>query len=728
MKKRNLIILPALLVLLTVIGTICYGVSGTQEEAQTPVTATAKGDITVQKDGLTLSYDEEQKNFTLTDPSGYVWNSAVYDDLYSSDLMGDLWLKKVRSILHISYADISKKNPTLESAFSIDAEVGVKQIENGLELAYYFKKPGISLVCRIELENGELVITIPASGIKEEKKHKLVTAEVLPYFGACADGEEGYLMYPDGSGAIKYHTTVPPATMSNTWYTWDIYGNDLKTMDTLLENRESDLQTAMLPVFGIKKGDHAFIAFSQTGEEEGCINMYPSGYGVALNRMSMSFRYRTRYDIQMSNININGNNTAQNINGMMYNQEMILADHDVHYSFLSGDQADYSGMANRYRQILLEGGDLRKSELVDSTSVAVNILMAASEQGFWSDSVAVTTTPGEAQQIMDYVKDLGFGDSGVFTLKGWSKGGYGVYPQTAKPDGQLGNTGKLAELMQANPQVLLQTELILAGDANGGVDKAKDLAKQGNQNVITDTAETVYLFNPQNVEQRLEKLLDTYSFAEKVNLSLSSVGTVLYRDENDKNVMHRGAVRNVMEQVLEAAAARGTVSVSGANQYTLAYADMIFDLPVTSSEYFISDMDIPFCQMVLHGSVVYTGDYGNLSSDYAEQLLKWLEYGYTPAFELTACDSEKLKNTNCSSLYSSQYESNRQRLEEACQFYQAVLSKVDEAYITKHTVLEPDLVQVEYSNGYTIVINYTNRQKQYGEISVAAGGYAVIGE
>lgn len=728
MKRRKRIILSALLILLTVITTVCYGADGVQETAETPVSAAVKGNITVQNDGLTLSYNKEEKNFTLTDASGFVWNSAVYDDLYSSDLLGDLWLKKVRSILHISYVDISKKNPTLESAFSMDADISVTQTENGLQLDCLFEKPGISLVCQIELENGELVIRIPASGIKEEKKYKLVTVEVLPFFGACADGEEGYLMYPDGSGAIKRHTTVPPATMSNTWYTWDIYGNDLKSMDTVLDNQESGLKTAMLPVFGVKKGDHAFIAFSQTGEEEGCINMYPSGYGVALNRMSMSFRYRTSYDIQMSNININGSNTAQNINGMMYNEDMIAEDHDVHYSFLSGDQANYSGMANRYRQILLESGELQKSELVDQVSVAVNILMAASEQGFWSNSVAVTTTPAEAKEIMDYVKDLGFGDSGVFTLKGWGKGGYGVYPQTAKPDSKVGSADALAELMNAYPQVLLQAELLLAGDENGGVDKADDVAKKGNQNVITDTEESVYLFNPQNVEQRMEKLLKTYSSAQKVNLSLSSLGMVLYRDENDKSVMHRGEVRAVMEQVLGTAAEKGTVSVSGANQYTLAYADMIFDLPATSSEYFISDMDIPFCQMVLHGSIVYTGDYGNLSSDYSTQLLKWLEYGYTPAFELTACDSETLKNTNCSSLYSAQYTSNRQRLEQACQFYQQVLSKVDDAYITEHTVLESGLVQVTYSNGYSVVINYTNQQKQLGEISVAAGSYAVIGE
>lgn len=721
MKNRKKVILPALLVLLAVITTVCYGAVQAGKTAEAPAAPTQSENVTLQNGGLTLSYNAQEKNFTVTDNSGYVWQSAVYDELYDSELLNELWLKKVRSILQISYADISKKNPTVSTALSADAEITVKEAENGLDLSCRFKKPAISLDCQIRLENGELVMRIPADKIKEEKKNKLIAVEVLPYFGACADGEAGYLMYPDGSGAIKHHATVPPETMANTWYTWDIYGNDLKSTDTLLDNQSEGKQTAMLPVFGIKKGDHAFIAYSHTGEEEGSINMYPSGYGLALNRMSMSFRYRTSYDIQMSNININGNNTAQNISGLMYNEDMIVSDHEVRYSFLAEGQTNYSGMANRYRQILIDNAQLQKSQLAGKTSVAVNILMAASEQGFWSNTVAVTTTPKQAAQIMDYVKSLGFGDTGIYTLKGWGKGGYGVYPQTAKPDSKV---GKLDSLLSDRANVLVQSELLLAGEENGGFDKASDAAKQGNQNVITDTKESLYLFNPKNVKARMDDLLS--STGKNGNLSLNSLGKVLYRDENAKAVMHRGAVSDTVKAALEQV--KGTVSVDGANRYVLPYADMIFDLPMTSSEYFITDQDIPFCQMVLHGSVVYTGDHGNLSSDYSRQLLKWLEYGYLPSFELTACDSETLKNTNCSSLYSSQYRSNEERLKKAYELHEAALSKVADAYITEHTALETGLVQVKYSNGYTVIINYTNQQKQLGDHSVAAGGYAVIGE
>ena len=170
---------------------------------------------------------------------------------------------------------------------------------------------------------------------------------------------------------------------------------------------------------------------------------------------------------------------------------------------------------------------------------------------------------------------------------------------------------------------------------------------------------------------------------------------------------------------------KGVVSVEGANQYALKYADLVYGLPETSSEYFISDMDIPFCQMVLYGSVPYVGVYGNLSSDYEKQLLHWLEYGYVPAFELTYSTSEVLKETNYSDLYTSQYESNKERLEKAYKLYENVLSKLNGAYMMEHTVLEKGFVKIEYSNGISIYINYTEKEKTHNGLKVAAGEYLV---
>lgn len=720
--------ISGLILLLLVTATIGFGAdnkNANQKDGNTDVKA---AQLVIENENIKVVYDEGMKNLKVTDESGYVWNSVVTDELYSSEKLNENWKKNVKSIFHISYAEISDVNPTIKTGFSYEADIQASQKDGAIRLDCDFSKAGISLAVLISVKDGEMVVSIPASEIVEKKDNKLLSVEILPYFGACADTEEGYMVYPDGCGALKYHTSINSATLTNKSYTWDVYGNNLTSLDTVQSNEKEGLQTAMLPIFGIKKGEHAYIAYSENGEEEGTINMYPSGAGIALNRMSFSFRYRTTYNILMSNININGSNTAQNINGLMYNDEMIVMDHDVHYSFLNEDKADYSGMAEQYREKLLAKELLQASTVKDNTGVSVNILMAASAQGFFNNTVSVATTAEQAETIMETVKEIGFANNGFYTLKGWGKGGIGVYPQTAKPDGKVTKASELVALLNSEDMVSLQTDLFYAQEENGGFDKRSDLIKMGNQNVLTDETGGLFWFNAANADKRLDSFIKTYGSAEKVNLSFDHMGEVLFRDENVDSKMNRGEVRDEIELMLQKAKESGLVSVEGSNLYTLKYADLVYGLPAVSSEYFISDMDIPFCQMVLYGSIPYTGDYGNLSSDYEKQLLKWLEYGYVPAFELTYSNSEVLKETNYNDLYTSQYESNRNRLEKAYGLYEDAISKLKGAYMVEHTVLENGVVKMDYSNGCSLYINYTQDEKVIGDVTVGAVGYVMVGD
>lgn len=92
----------------------------------------------------------------------------------------------------------------------------------------------------------------------------------------------------------------------------------------------------------------------------------------------------------------------------------------------------------------------------------------------------------------------------------------------------------------------------------------------------------------------------------------------------------------------------------------------------------------PFVQMVLHGSVAYTNDAGNLSSDFDRQLLRWLELGYTPHFVLTYNNAEKLKYTGYNHLFTSRYDRHADKLDKAYALYTDALSKVTGAYMVSH--------------------------------------------
>lgn len=684
--------------------------------------------LILEDEELKVSYESGTKAFQVTDYSGYMWNSIVTEELCSSDKLNETWQRNAKSIFHITYADISDVDPTIKTAYSYDADIKATKEDSKIYLNCEFASEGIKLVVVLQVDNGELVVSVPAEHISEEKEYKLLGIQMLPYFGASSMQEDGYMVYPDGSGALKYHNSVKSSVTTNHQYSWDVYGSDFLSTDTPQDNEDKELMSAMLPVYGIKKGEHAFIAYSEVGEEESSINLYPAGMGIELNRMSFSFRYRTTYNILMSNININGKDTAKNLNGKMYSEEMIDVNHELRYSFLSGEEADYSGMAGKYRDRLLSNGTLHKSELEENIGVSIDILMAASAQGFFSDTVSVATTAEQVDDIMGFVDEIGFKNHAMYTLKGWSKGGYGVYPQTEKPDGKVASVSEFVKLLDSNHLVSLQVELFYANEDNGGFSRRSDVIKTANQNVITDSESKLFWLNADSVNRKYQSINKTYSAANKLNLSFNTIGEILYRDENKDCAMNRGEVRNVLETTLKQAKERGSVSVEGGNLYALKYADIIYDLPSKSSEYFISDINIPFCQIVLHGVLPYTGDAGNISSDYDKQILKWLEYGYIPSFELTYSDSEVLKETNYNDLYSSQYTSNASRLEEALEVYKGYISKVKGAYIAEHTVLENGLIKIEYSNGCILYINYSQQEQTCDNVTVEAEGCVMVGD
>lgn len=230
---------------------------------------------------LRLDYDSESRSFRVQDSYGYTWDSIVGDDLYDYERLNDSWKRNVTSVLNIQYADISGVNPAIKTAFSSEESTAVTSAMQGdtMVITYAFGC-GITLSVHAAVQDGTVRFSIPADSIVEDDKNKLLSAELLPYFGASTEEEEGYFFYPDGCGAIKNHYSEASTTIRNMSYTFSLYGSEFNTIDTLLSEQKQGEQTAYLPVFGIKKGDAACIAYSHQGEAESQIVMYPSGASI----------------------------------------------------------------------------------------------------------------------------------------------------------------------------------------------------------------------------------------------------------------------------------------------------------------------------------------------------------------------------------------------------------------------------------------------------------------
>ena len=92
-----------------------------------------------------------------------------------------------------------------------------------------------------------------------------------------------------------------------------------------------------------------------------------------------------------------------------------------------------------------------------------------------------------------------------------------------------------------------------------------------------------------------------------------------------------------------------------ANAYVLPYVAAVTNVPVSSSGYNLTDYDIPFYQMVLHGYIPYAGTAVNGSSNSDETFLLSLAYGSQIHYDLTYVDSDTLQDTEYNDLFYTNY-------------------------------------------------------------------------
>lgn len=78
---------------------------------------------------------------------------------------------------------------------------------------------------------------------------------------------------------------------------------------------------------------------------------------MAVSRIAAVFTYRHQYQVEGAGLNISGG-TSQFPLAQLYDKELIPGDRVLTYAFLSGPNADYSGMARAVRENLINRGAL----------------------------------------------------------------------------------------------------------------------------------------------------------------------------------------------------------------------------------------------------------------------------------------------------------------------------------------------------------------------------------
>lgn len=624
---------------------------------------------------------------------------------------------------------------------------------DGFRVDYFFEKYEVKMSICYYLTDKGFYITIPNDGMVDdvdiitEKKdketgkvtqlvsnYKIGKFSVHPYFNAAPLGTEGYLFVPEGSGAlINYLQT--PSTQSQQASV--VYG-----YDNAIEIPSMPLPTTQyyLPVFGINNTNNGFVAvIGNDGDYLARIVSGVAGQSSGYYRNFAKLTYRDTHVVTL----YKGQYNERYLNDI--SPVSAACDYYIEYMLLGADECDYVGMANAYREYLVDSNQIKDNEISGVTMNVSLIGAIRKKASILGVPVEVTddfTTYSQAVDILEALKDKGVDDINLI-YRGANSGGY-MYEKLGNfsPVGVLGGKSgfnKLVNYVNTNGvSMTIESEMIDVYRNGGAFSKSKDSVRQLDNayllqklwNPITlkekSATDRYHLLAPSSL-LKMAKLLNS-SVPQDINISISKVGTKIYSQFKSSDFTPRDIAGKYWEQTMAMLAANNdNVTVNGGNAYVLPYATMLIDLPDSAGLTDMESESVPFYQLVVHGYVAYSFGEGNTRSSTIKDFLKMVEYGAMPYWEWGARESSVLKETQYNYNYSAYY---GDWLEDAVNEYVKIkdLYKdiADEAMVD-HEMLAENVYKTTYANGVAVIVNYGDTAYTADGVTVNALDFAVTG-
>jgi hypothetical protein len=668
---------------------------------------------TIRTDAGDLHVDQKSLALQIRGESGYLWSSAIDTNRYDVSMS---FSERAQSALIIESFNVQTTNYAIteENIFQPGTTIDFHEIDNGFEAMVVFGRSKIGIRMIVTYDANGLRIRIPESGIREEGDFRIASLKVYPYFGAVyEDDTPGYVFLPDGVGALIDHKAADPLVSSN--YLRQIYGRSIgyNTLDDM-----SDFVTGgariYAPVFGTVHGvdQNALFASIESGAAYGRINYYFPFRNRGFSNVFTDFVYRRTY---AQPIDRSGNTIS------LLQDFRNPVDIDLTYHVLDGAEANYVGMANRYRDVLF--GDREKPEERSDIPIRLDFIGLEKKDGLLFTETTLMTTLSDMIGIVEalnrqdidhiYANILGFDKDGVT----WAPPDYGGLSR------KIGTDDELRELQKIVESLSYGIEVMKASDRSRGYNRYVDLAKKINDGhyAYASATDTKYVLDYDKVEDVLVEGINRYEKEAIDALSLSSVGSLLYGDfANDRRT------RDLIVLLQDTLRMSGLpIYTHDTNSYLWKSSDAIFDMPMFSSQYVTFDDTVPFLSMVLGGNVPLFAPYANFYPYPRDDLLRLIDFNVYPSFVMTDKSTKYLQETALESIYSAKFSDIERATVTYYDFVNGALKHVVGADMINREVLGSGVVKTTYDNGVSMIINYGDTPYDDGSVRVLAKNYLV---
>lgn len=603
--------------------------------------------------------------------------------------------------------------------------------ENGIQVTYdmapdqetaacaFDAVPGGSLYLSVTvsytLEDGALRVKINCGNILLSSGYTLETLTLLDYFGAADTAAAGdYIFVPDGCGATQKASNALTDEYETRIFV--PYGDD----PALGEQAQADengtvLRTAaLIPAYGVKCGNAAFLVLVESGDAICEIRSYAcKGIGT-YNRVGPTF--------QITQTAIRGESGKKTVyTGTAYTGELSVC-----YRFLTDKNASYSGMASACRELLIRNGTLSTKSVTTTEYLPFVLTVQAAVAKNNSGNEKVLTDYNQTLELLKRMKAKSINN--VFLRYNGALDGANMQSELkdSEPLHALGSQKDLDALTQymktqqftlyLNTDIISRRQKHDSGKAAGNLFGQEITISVRNPffEAVGKAAYSRNLLSLTQLDKNVNEFVDSVDDYAFGGYCIADAGRVLYSD------YRYGAQSRVHAQSLLAAqattlSAGHKLMVDTGNMYMLKNADVVTNLPCTTvypeSEAYTA---VPFVQMVLHGIVEYAHTPQNLTANTDTAFLKAMEYGALPSYAwiFTRTDSDAVNN-----LYN--YENQITAAAEQYTKANVLLSDLREARMTAHEKVQDGVYRTEYNNSIVVYFNYNSEPVTVNAFTVA---------
>ena len=768
MKKFNrlLSLLLAILVCLSMFSAVAFAADDEEDAAEATTTTESaeggEGEEIKQKvdptrfnssDAYTVpaSYTKVSENKNLALYLDYVTGEYVLQDkrngtyLFSNpqdreqDNVANSETKRIAST-HLGVSFITSAFKSIDVT-SLDAKIITEKYGDSQIISYFFDSDSTFFIIPVMLTLKEdyLEVELLVDCINEMSDSRILEISLMQVFGAGNPKDDGYILLPDGMGSLmKFNETYTSIDA----YKGYIYAEDPTTSATInayVYGRDLT-EDIRLPVYGIKKNNSGFVSVITQCEANVMLTAYCSGM---LN--SYNFVYPT---ITIRDSQTRRTSTGKTGAGVYYSDE--LPENFVMRVYpLAGDEANYVGMANKYREYLIN--DVGMTSIAEDAGTPMNVTLIGAYKrtkhflGFPYTGVDSMTTFDQASEILTDLNKNGV-DNMVCGMIGWNSGGLEDAVSTDfNPESKLGGKSGAKALMETaenlNVPLMFDVDLVNFYSASGKYKKFNstvyglDLAPTAmfpfiiSLNRVDRQREAHYLFHPTAMLSIANDFVSKASGEGIQNYSFSTVGKEPYAAYNTEDVSTRdqstGDLTEIFNNVAETT--DGIITTSNGNAYVFPSANNIIEAPLYSSHLYFAEQEVPFYHIALRGLTRISGPAINLSAEKDDLILRSAQFGVGLYAVLSYESSSNLKDTTYNYYYSTEYAQLGEEITAAYNRLKVVYDAIDTSAISDYQIVSDTLKVTTFANGAKVYVNYGDKEVTYNGVKIAASDFTVVG-